>query len=99
MLSIQCPYCGERDQDEFHYGGEATVDRPAQPEGSGDAEWGRYLFYRENRMGMHLERWVHDFGCRQWFLLERDTLTHEIRAAYRLDETAQQQPGARAPDA
>ena len=60
MLRILCPYCGERDQDEFHYGGEATVERPARPKSSADAEWSRYLFYRDNRRGMHLERWVHD---------------------------------------
>lgn len=78
MLRIECPYCGLRDQDEFQFGGEATTTRPDRPEQASDAEWGDYLFYRENLKGVHHERWVHAFGCRQWFLVTRDTVTHEI---------------------
>ena len=86
MLRIPCPYCGLRDQTEFHYGGEASVTRPAAPEAVGDAAWADYLFYRDNVKGPHRERWVHSFGCRQWFIVERDTLTHEIRGSWRLAE-------------
>jgi sarcosine oxidase subunit delta len=71
---------------EFQFGGEATIERPARPEAASDAEWADYLFYRNNVRGVHVERWVHVFGCRQWFLLTRDTLTHEIRCAHRMDE-------------
>ena len=78
MLRLPCPYCGLRDQDEFRCGGEATVQRPAQPEQASDDAWADYLFYRDNLKGPHLERWFHAYGCRQWFLLERDTLTHDI---------------------
>jgi heterotetrameric sarcosine oxidase delta subunit len=78
MLRIKCPYCGLRDQDEFQFGGEATITRPEDPEKASDAEWADYLFYRENVKGVHHERWVHGFGCRQWFLVTRDTVTHEI---------------------
>ena len=28
MLEIKCPYCGERSQNEFSYGGDATIKRP-----------------------------------------------------------------------
>ena len=28
MLEIKCPYCGERSQNEFEYGGDATIKRP-----------------------------------------------------------------------
>ena len=28
MLYIKCPYCGMRSQNEFSYGGDATVKRP-----------------------------------------------------------------------
>ena len=28
MLEIKCPYCGNRSQNEFAYGGDATVKRP-----------------------------------------------------------------------
>jgi len=78
MLRIPCPYCGLRDQDEFRFGGEANITRPADPERASDAEWANYLFYRDNLKGPHTERWVHSFGCRQWFTLVRDTVTHEI---------------------
>ena len=78
MLRIKCPWCGLRDQDEFQYGGEAHIERPPNPEHHDDAEWADYLFYRKNTRGLHLERWVHSFGCRQWFTVIRDTATHEI---------------------
>jgi len=78
MLRIECPYCGVRDQVEFQYGGEAGIIRPTHPESASDAEWANYLFYRDNVKGVHLERWLHSFGCRQWILVERDTSSHEI---------------------
>ena len=28
MLEIKCPYCGRRSQNEFSYGGDATLKRP-----------------------------------------------------------------------
>ena len=31
MLLIACPWCGPRDEDEFHYGGQAGVAYPADP--------------------------------------------------------------------
>jgi sarcosine oxidase subunit delta len=78
MLRIPCPYCGVRDQVEFRFGGESELRRPESPEQLDDAEWAEYLFYRENPRGLHHERWVHSFGCRQWFYVLRDTQTHEI---------------------
>lgn len=80
MLRIECPYCGLRDQTEFRFGGEASVRRPARPEQAGDAEWADYLFYRDNVKGTHRERWVHSYGCRRWFTVLRDTVTHEIHS-------------------
>lgn len=86
MLRIKCPYCGERDQTEFRCGGEASRQRPANPEQADDQQWADYLFYRENPKGPLLERWVHSYGCRQWFLVSRDTLTHDIAAVYPIGE-------------
>ncbi|MGE4057001.1 MAG: sarcosine oxidase subunit delta, partial [Vicinamibacterales bacterium] len=45
--------------------------------------WGEYLFFRHNPKGIHLERWLHLYGCRQWFNVARDTVTHRIVASYR----------------
>jgi sarcosine oxidase, subunit delta len=75
---IPCPNCGPRDEDEFSYGGDATRPRPADPERLSDAEWTEWLFFRENPRGSHLEYWVHRHGCRRWFRLRRDTLTHDV---------------------
>ncbi len=81
MLRIPCPHCGLRDLTEFRHGGEAGVERPADPSAASDAVWADYLYYRNNVKGPHVERWVHIHGCRQWFELRRDTLTHEVEPA------------------
>ena len=67
-----------RDQTEFRCGGEASRTRPLHPEQCSDQQWADYLFYRDNPKGLLRERWVHSFGCRQWFTVIRDTATHEI---------------------
>ncbi|MDH6142744.1 sarcosine oxidase subunit delta [Kitasatospora sp. GP30] len=82
MLLIACPWCGEREELEFHYGGQAHVAYPANPEGLSDSEWAEYLFVRDNPKGPFAERWSHAAGCRRWFNLIRHTVTHEILAVY-----------------
>ena len=89
MLLIACPWCGPRDEIEFRCGGQTHITRPG-PHCS-DEDWGRYLFERLNTRGAHLERWVHAYGCRQWFNVARDTVSHRILAVYRMGEAA---PGA-----
>ena len=39
MLHIKCPYCGLRSQNEFAYGGDATVKRPELNKEVSDKEW------------------------------------------------------------
>jgi len=80
LLRILCPWCGERDHDEFRYGGDASVHRPAHRETSIEA-WYAYVYVRANPRGPHREYWQHLMGCRQWLLVERDTATHEILSA------------------
>jgi sarcosine oxidase subunit delta len=87
MLLISCPNCGPRDETEFHYGGQAHVAYPEDPNALTDEEWGRYLFYRENPKGLFAERWVHSGGCRKWFNAVRDTATYRIAAVYPMGET------------
>ncbi len=79
MLSIPCPWCGPRHEDEFTYGGGATVRRP-EP-GAPSAAWLAYVYLRDNPRGPHVEYWQHTLGCRAWFKVVRDTLTHEITAS------------------
>ncbi len=76
MLRINCPWCGLRNEDEFSYGGDATVVRPADDASQDD--WYDYVYTRDNPAGRHSEYWHHVGGCRAWLRVERDTLTHEI---------------------
>jgi heterotetrameric sarcosine oxidase delta subunit len=78
MLQIACPWCGERDETEFSYGGEAGVAYPAEPAALSDAEWSQFVFVRANTKGPLHERWVHTQGCRRWFDAVRDTSTNEF---------------------
>ena len=51
MLLIHCPYCGERPEIEFSYGGQAHLARPADPQALSDQEWADYLYMRRNPQG------------------------------------------------
>ena len=83
MFIIDCPWCGSRDQSEFTTHGEAHIARPEDPETLDDAEWGQYVFYRNNVKGWYRERWVHSRGCGRWFNLLRNTASDAIAASYR----------------
>jgi heterotetrameric sarcosine oxidase delta subunit len=84
MLLVPCPWCGLRDETEFHCGGEAHIIRPDHPDLVDDKEWAAYLFLRNNPKGLHRERWVHRHGCRRWFNILRHTVTHEILSVYKM---------------
>ena len=84
MLEIKCPYCGKRSQNEFAYGGDATIKRPKLNNEVSDEEWDTFVYYRKNPRGDHLELWQHISGCRQWFKAKRNTATHEIIETYEL---------------
>ena len=78
MIIINCPFCGPRDHSEFGYGGDASIEYPAL-----DApvdEWHDAIYLRENIRGMQSETWHHVNGCRMWLIVERDTMTHEIKS-------------------
>jgi heterotetrameric sarcosine oxidase delta subunit len=87
MLLIPCPWCGERDEVEFRYGGEAHIVRPPDPAALDDAALADYLHMRANPKGALAERWVHRAGCRRWFNLLRDTASHRILAVYRIGDS------------
>lgn len=94
MLLIPCPWCGcARDEVEFRCGGEAHIARPADPDALNDAAWAEYLYLRANPKGVLAERWVHQYGCRRWFNLLRDTVSHRIIAVYKINEP-RPHPGA-----
>ena len=88
MLSIDCPYCGERPEREFSYGGQAHIARPIEPAELNDEEWSAYLYLRANPRGQHAERWRHIHGCARFFNAIRDTRTDHFLATYKVGELA-----------
>jgi sarcosine oxidase subunit delta len=84
MMQIPCIHCGPRDESEFTCGGTSHLTRPDLDQS--DETWGRYLFFRDNPKGRHLERWRHTYGCGQWFNLVRNTVTHEIYSVYAITD-------------
>ena len=79
-MQINCPFCGPRDSAEFGYGGDALRERPALADPDPE-RWLAYVYERDNPKGPHKEFWQHLHGCRQWLIVERNTLTHEVRSA------------------
>jgi len=86
MMLIDCPFCGPRAELEFTCGGESHIARPVGQAAMSDAEWADYLFMRKNPKGLQYERWNHARGCRRWFNLARDTVTHRISKVYKMGE-------------
>lgn len=84
MLLIDCPYCGERPELEFHCGGEAHIARPQDPSTMSDEEWAEFLFYRDNIKGVVAERWIHQSGCQRWFNALRDSVTDKFITTYKM---------------
>jgi sarcosine oxidase subunit delta len=85
MQLFNCPFCGERPETEFHFAGEAGNQRPSGGPDDVTAEsWTAYLYLQANPKGAAREIWTH-LTCRETFLLERDTASHEVLGAARLD--------------
>jgi heterotetrameric sarcosine oxidase delta subunit len=84
MLRIPCPWCGERDETEFRYRGDAGHTRPAAQGGSD--EFVEFVYQRDNPRGWHLEWWLHVGGCRRLLKVVRHTVSHQIRAVCSADE-------------
>lgn len=78
MIRLDCPHCGPRNVDEFRYVGERHV-RPdaalAEP-----LVWRAYLYLRDNPAGWVDETWLHRSGCRRYLVVERHTVTNEVRS-------------------
>lgn len=77
MQLFPCPFCGNRDETEFHFAGEAGNVRPQPAESVSAEDWANYLYLLDNPKGNSREIWIH-FPCNEAFILERDTLTHEV---------------------
>ena len=75
-MRISCPYCGERDAQEFIYRGDASPRRPEGEEGFVD-----YVYLRDNPAGLHREHWHHSAGCHSWLRVQRDLRSHLMQSA------------------
>ncbi len=84
MQLFPCPFCGPRDESEFHYGGEAGNARPDGKDIPAE-RWADYLHMRDNPKGPTREVWVH-LTCGEFFVMERDSLTHAVAGSATLDE-------------
>ena len=79
MILLPCPYCGPRNASEFRYVGEVS-ERP-DPNETGVEEWRAFLYARNNPAGWTAETWFHSAGCRQHLVVERHSITNEVRAS------------------
>ncbi len=83
MQRFPCPFCGLRDETEFHFAVEAGKHRPEPASEVSDRAWSRYLYINQAPKGKAREIWQH-VTCGEFFLLERDTVTREITASREL---------------
>ena len=78
-FALKCPNCGERPVAEFRWGGERPERSAVEvtPE-----EAPSRLYARRNADGPQVEWWFHRFGCRRWFLAQRDTRDNCVAATW-----------------
>ena len=77
MQLFPCPFCGTRDESEFHFAVEAGKPRPEPADNVSDEEWANYLYLYKAPKGEAREIWLH-LTCGEYFILERDTQTREV---------------------
>ncbi|WP_018430931.1 sarcosine oxidase subunit delta [Hoeflea sp. 108] len=80
-MRIACPFCGERENGEFTYLGDASPKRPNFAIDGGEVvedAFYDYVYLRDNVAGVMREYWYHGGGCRSWLVAERNTVTHEF---------------------
>jgi heterotetrameric sarcosine oxidase delta subunit len=79
VILIPCPYCGPRNSGEFVWTGERHPRPDPDDTVTTPAAWRAYLYERDNPAGWTSESWYHRFGCRRYLVVERHTVTGEIR--------------------
>jgi sarcosine oxidase subunit delta len=85
MQIFPCPFCGPRDETEFHYVGE----RKARPEPAGEVSseaWAEYLYLNANPKGESQEIWLH-LACMESFAMTRDTAANAVIGSESLART------------
>lgn len=69
-MKLECPNCGKRSVEEFRYGEVQQV--PDSITDPNDRDTDR-VYMKTNPYGITVEAWFHEFGCRRWMRIERDT--------------------------
>jgi heterotetrameric sarcosine oxidase delta subunit len=82
-MRINCPFCGERDLQEFVYQSDANAYGPSVPAEGPVSDEVRdraadAVYFLDNPAGPHEGLWYHRWGCRSWLRVRRDTRTHAI---------------------
>lgn len=77
MQLFTCPFCGPREETEFHFAAEAGKARPEPAEEVSDADWADYLYLNDAPKGPAREVWVH-LTCGEFFVMTRDTVTRAV---------------------
>ncbi len=77
-MRIVCPFCGERDGEEFATIGGVAGPRPDPAAPDALEQFHAYVHLRANPAGPSREHWYHAQGCRRWLVITRNTRTHEI---------------------
>lgn len=77
MQIFTCPFCGPRDETEFHFAAEAGKRRPGPAEATSDDAWADYLYMNDAPHGAAREVWVH-LTCGEFFVMIRDTVSREV---------------------
>lgn len=78
MQRFPCPFCGLRDETEFHFAVEAGHARPEPADAVADADWSAYLYETASPKGAAREVWLH-LTCGEYFVLRRDTVSREVQ--------------------
>ena len=87
MQVFPCPFCGPRNETEFHFMGEAGKTRPDTSQAISDADWARYMYAQRNEKGAVREVWMHT-TCAEVFVLERDSVTMAVLGSSALRKDA-----------
>ncbi len=77
MQVFPCPFCGPRDEKEFHFMAEAGKLRPNTTTEISDTDWATYLHSHRNEKGDVREVWMHT-TCAEVFVLERNSVSMDV---------------------
>lgn len=88
MQRFPCPFCGLRDETEFHFAVEAGHPRPEPAGEVSDVAWADYLYMHRAPKGESREIWIH-LTCGEYFLMTRDTVTRDVLGSEALPGAAE----------